>query len=76
MSLLQLRAPVALAGVACLSGYLPLSYKPGVVNPANAQTPVAMWHGTSDPVVRCLPLCLALCVATRRKRLLSSTESP
>ena len=57
MSLLQLRTDVNLAGIACLSGYLPLSYKPGVVSSTNKGTPVRMWHGTADPVVSLTALC-------------------
>ena len=51
MSLLQLRSNINIAGIACLSGYLPLGYKPGVVSSTNKGTPVRMWHGTADPVV-------------------------
>ena len=51
MSLLQLRSDINIAGIACLSGYLPLAYKAGVVSSINKGTPVRMWHGTADPVV-------------------------
>ncbi|RJG00517.1 alpha/beta hydrolase [Noviherbaspirillum sedimenti] len=47
-----LRHPEPLAGLLCLSGYLPLA---GVVaaeaHPANQATPVFMAHGRGDPVV-------------------------
>lgn len=47
-----LRYPQKLAGMLCLSGYLPLS---GAVaaerSPANQDTPIFMAHGTMDPVV-------------------------
>ena len=51
MSLLQLRSDINIAGIACLSGYLPLGYKAGVVSSVNKGTPVRKWHGTADPVV-------------------------
>ena len=47
-----LRYPQALAGLLCLSGYLPLH---GTVaaerHPANQSTPIFMAHGSSDPVI-------------------------
>ena len=47
-----LRLPQRLAGIMALSGYLPLADRlTAERNPANAQTPVFMAHGTQDPVV-------------------------
>ncbi len=47
-----LRHPETLAGLVCLSGYLPLADKLAEEqHAANAQTPVFMAHGTQDPVV-------------------------
>ncbi|MEI6759402.1 MAG: carboxylesterase [Betaproteobacteria bacterium] len=47
-----LRLPQRLAGIMALSGYLPLADRLGAERqPANAQTPVFMAHGTQDPVV-------------------------
>ena len=47
-----LRLPKRLAGIMALSGYLPLADRLGAERqPANAQTPVFMAHGTQDPVV-------------------------
>ena len=51
LSLLQLRADTPLAGVACLSGWLPLAHKPGVVSGVNKGTRVHLWHGTADRLV-------------------------
>lgn len=51
-ALLALRGGAELAGIAALSGYLPLhSHPPGVVSEANRGTPVFMAHGDSDQVV-------------------------
>lgn len=47
-----LRHPHSLAGIMCLSGYLPLADK--IANErhaANQNTPIFMAHGTADPVV-------------------------
>ena len=47
-----LRYPQRLAGLLCLSGYLPLSDAVEAErNPANQDTPIFMAHGTMDPVV-------------------------
>ncbi len=47
-----LRLEERLAGMVCLSGYLPLSSKTAAErHTANAQTPIFMAHGTEDPVV-------------------------
>lgn len=47
-----LRWPERLAGLVCLSGYLPLaSQTPDERDPANQDTPIFMAHGTQDPVV-------------------------
>ena len=47
-----LRYPERLAGLVCLSGYLPLADKLAEErNDANALTPIFMAHGTQDPVV-------------------------
>lgn len=47
-----LRFPQKLAGLLCLSGYLPLSNAVAAErSPANQDTPIFMAHGTMDPVV-------------------------
>ena len=47
-----LRHPETLAGLMCLSGYLPLADKTAAERtPASLQTPIFMAHGTADPVV-------------------------
>lgn len=47
-----LRLPEALAGMVCLSGYLPLAALTDKErHPANTQTPIFMAHGSVDPVV-------------------------
>ncbi|AQS51301.1 carboxylesterase [Paenalcaligenes hominis] len=47
-----LRLEEQLAGMVCLSGYLPLAGKTSTErHPANATTPIFMAHGTQDPVV-------------------------
>ncbi|STR25722.1 Carboxylesterase 2 [Janthinobacterium lividum] len=47
-----LRHAEPLAGLMCLSGYLPLADKTAAERtPASLQTPVFMAHGTADPVV-------------------------
>lgn len=47
-----LRHPEKLAGLMCLSGYLPLADKTAAERtPASLQTPIFMAHGTADPVV-------------------------
>ena len=47
-----LRSPEALAGIACLSGYLTLSETlPKEVSEANRQVPVFQAHGTQDALV-------------------------
>ncbi|MEH6437612.1 alpha/beta hydrolase [Massilia sp. DD77] len=47
-----LRHPEKLAGMLCLSGYLPLASVAGAErNEASLQTPVFMAHGRQDPVV-------------------------
>ena len=47
-----LRHPEALAGMMCLSGYLPLADKTAAERtPASLATPIFMAHGTADPVV-------------------------
>ena len=49
-----LRYPEALAGVMCLSGYLPLPDKLSTeASPANRSAPIFMAHGTADPMVKC-----------------------
>lgn len=48
-----LRHPEPLAGLMCLSGYLPLADKTAAERtPASLQTPIFMAHGTADPVVQ------------------------
>ena len=48
-----LRHPERLAGLVCLSGYLPLADKTAVeVHAANADVPIFMAHGLQDPVVQ------------------------
>lgn len=47
-----LRLPDTLAGMVCLSGYLPLrNVAHEEAHPANQNTPIFMAHGTHDPVV-------------------------
>ena len=47
-----LRHAEPLAGLMCLSGYLPLADKTALERtPASLQTPIFMAHGTADPVV-------------------------
>lgn len=47
-----LRLPETLAGMVCLSGYLPLRTQTGAErHAANQNTPIFMAHGTHDPVV-------------------------
>ncbi len=47
-----LRLEERLAGMVCLSGYLPLAAKTAAErHNANGQTPIFMAHGTEDPVV-------------------------
>lgn len=47
-----LRLEEQLAGMVCLSGYLPMANKTAAErHPANATTPIFMAHGTQDPVV-------------------------
>lgn len=47
-----LRYPQKLAGLMCLSGYLPLNDKIAVErHPANQHTPIFQAHGRADPVV-------------------------
>jgi len=47
-----LRYPEKLAGLMCLSGYLPLRETvPAERSAANQQTPIFMAHGRMDPVV-------------------------
>ncbi|GAB4816537.1 hypothetical protein N2152v2_003583 [Parachlorella kessleri] len=47
MALLMLRSERQLAGVAALSGYLPMQHEP-VLSGANKSTPVLLCHGTAD----------------------------
>ncbi len=48
-----LRLPERLAGMICLSGYLPLAASLAAErHPANQDTPIFMAHGTMDPVVQ------------------------
>jgi phospholipase/carboxylesterase len=48
-----LRHPKKLAGLLCLSGYLPLADKlPAECSEANRSTPIFMAHGRVDPVVQ------------------------
>ena len=48
-----LRYGEKLAGMVCLSGYLPLLDKTAAErNPANAATPIFMAHGLQDPIVQ------------------------
>ena len=48
-----LRHPKKLAGMLCLSGYLPLADKlPAECSAANRSTPIFMAHGRVDPVVQ------------------------
>jgi phospholipase/carboxylesterase len=54
-----LRHAQALAGIACMSGYLPLADKTAAErSPASQQVPIFMGHGTHDGVVA-LPRALA-----------------
>jgi len=47
-----LRYPEKLAGLLCLSGYVPLSDKVTAErHPANAHTPIFLAHGTQDSVI-------------------------
>ena len=47
-----LRLPERLAGMLCLSGYLPLAHAVEAErHPANQNTPIFMAHGSMDPVV-------------------------
>lgn len=47
-----LRHPDRLAGLLCMSGYLPLADKTAAErSPANQDVPIFMAHGTRDPVV-------------------------
>lgn len=47
-----LRREAGIAGIACLSGYLPLGDKTRAeITPAGIATPVFMGHGRQDPVV-------------------------
>ncbi|WP_317202932.1 alpha/beta hydrolase [Janthinobacterium sp.] len=47
-----LRHPEPLAGLLCLSGYLPLADKTAAErHPASLATPIFMAHGSADPVV-------------------------
>jgi len=47
-----LRHPEPLAGLVCLSGYLPLAdVVASEAQPANQATPIFMAHGTGDPVI-------------------------
>ena len=47
-----LRYPKKLAGLLCLSGYLPLTpFVDGERHPSNHATPIFMAHGRTDPVV-------------------------
>ncbi|NYS35009.1 carboxylesterase, partial [Streptococcus danieliae] len=47
-----LRHAEPLAGLMCLSGYLPLADKTALERtPASLETPIFMAHGTADPVV-------------------------
>jgi len=51
-----LRHTDPLAGILCLSGWLPLAHTIGEASPANERTPILMAHGLHDPV---LPIELA-----------------
>ncbi|WP_151634312.1 alpha/beta hydrolase [Noviherbaspirillum aerium] len=52
-----LRHPEKLAGLLCLSGYLPLNQSvPAERNSANHDTPIFLVHGRNDPVI---PIALA-----------------
>ncbi|EGF30000.1 putative carboxylesterase [Oxalobacteraceae bacterium IMCC9480] len=47
-----LRHPEQLAGLLCLSGYVPLNAKLAEErHPANQHTPIFLAHGRSDPVI-------------------------
>ena len=47
-----LRHPEKLAGLLCLSGYVPLAQNVGLErHPASASTPIFMAHGSDDPVI-------------------------
>ena len=47
-----LRHPEPLAGLLCLSGYVPLAQNVGLErHPASASTPIFMAHGSADPVI-------------------------
>ncbi len=47
-----LRHPETLAGLLCLSGYVPLSSKVAQERtPASLETPIFMAHGSADPVI-------------------------
>jgi phospholipase/carboxylesterase len=57
-----LRYPERLAGLLCLSGYLPLATQTAAQrNPANNDVPIFLAHGTYDPVV---PIAAALMART------------
>ncbi len=57
--MIGLRHAQALAGIACMSGYLPLADKTAAErSPASQQVPIFMGHGTHDGVVA-LPRALA-----------------
>ena len=60
MSLIALRSNYSLAGVVCMSGYLPLATQPPEMSPANERTPIFMCHGEVDRVVRDAPVRLLL----------------
>jgi phospholipase/carboxylesterase len=48
-----LRHPEKLAGLLCLSGYVPLASKVATErHPANQDTPIFMAHGRGDPVIQ------------------------
>eukprot|EP00884_Botryococcus_braunii_P017011 jgi/Botrbrau1/3994/Bobra.0016s0007.2 len=52
VALMMLRSNITFGGIAALSGYLPLTRVEPVVSEANKNTPVAMFHGDADQVVR------------------------
>ena len=65
-----LRREAAVAGIACLSGYLPMAERTeGELTPAGRATPVFLGHGRQDPVV-------ALALGTRSRAALEGWKIP
>ena len=65
-----LRRESAVAGIACLSGYLPMAERTAAeLTPAGRATPVFLGHGRQDPVV-------ALSLGTRTRAALEGWQVP